>query len=204
MYRIIITNQKFEDLPPRLQAKAYRPITTVIEEPDMAALPIPEWPDGKTAEGATFFANARAIANAWKAKGVGNAFALGMLAQAEAESSLDPNAMGDHVNGEPTAYGLHQWHATRCATIKTGAGIDIIADAKAKRGTVESQVDCAWWELTKFPRGYGVNAISAAKTAYMAAYQACALFERAGAANAADRRGKMAERWSAYFAKNGF
>src|SRR5271166_4038779 len=65
--------------------------------------PIPAWPDSATPEGKTFFANAKAILAAWRAKGVGNPFAFGMLAQGEAESSLDPNAKGDHVKGEPTA-----------------------------------------------------------------------------------------------------
>ncbi|MGO9428778.1 hypothetical protein, partial [Rhodoblastus sp.] len=63
------------------------------------ALPLPAWPEETTPEGLTFFGNAAAILAAWRAHGAPNAFALGMLAQAEAESSLDPNAMGENRSG---------------------------------------------------------------------------------------------------------
>ena len=49
------------------------------------ALPLPAWPEETTPEGLTFFGNAAAILAAWRAHGAPNAFALGMLAQAEAE-----------------------------------------------------------------------------------------------------------------------
>lgn len=47
----------------------------------------------------------------------------------------------------------------------------------------------------------GLKAIQAQTTAYGAAMPACALFERAGAADAAPRRGAMAERWLAHSVK---
>lgn len=72
-----------------------------------------------------FFGNATAIFKAWKSHGINKPFALGMLAQAEAESGPDPTAKGDHVKGEPTAFGLHQWHGPGIAAIKTATGIDI-------------------------------------------------------------------------------
>lgn len=191
MHTIILTNRQPADLPARLRTKVYGA--------DMTAIDIPAWPDPETPEGVTFFANAMAIVAAWRAHGVGDHFALGMLANAEAESSLDPNAKGDHVKGEPTAFGIHQWHAPRLAAIKRATGADILADVLAGKGNVQTQVEAAWWELSNFPAGYGVNAISAAASPYMAAYQACALFERAGAADAAQRRGQMATRWAAWF-----
>ncbi len=169
----------------------------------MTALRLPEWPEETTLEGLTFFGNAAAILAAWRAHAASIAFALGMLAQAEAESSLDPNAKGDHVKGEPTAFGLHQWHAGRLNAIKAQHGADILADVKAGRGSVQIQIDAASWELDTFAY-YGKKAIESASTAYMAAHQACALFERAGAADAAARRGAMAERWAVYFQKKGF
>lgn len=160
---------------------------------------IPVWPDPATPEGVKFFGFAHAIAASWKAHNVSNAFALGLLAQAEAESSLDPNAAGDHVSGEPTAFGIHQWHGPRLAAIKAATGIDIIASVKAGEGDVQSQVGAAWWELNHLP-WVGMKAIASQATAYGAAMQACSLFERAGALDAATRRGHMAERWAAHFA----
>ena len=176
-------------------------------------LALPAWPDASTSEGQTFFANATAIFKAWKAKGCGNPMALAMVAQAEAESSLDPNTMGDYVDaqgkrlawsahptGTPTAFGLYQRHPSRLEAIKAALGIDIVAAVKAGRNTVENDVEAAWWELKVFPY-LGLAAIESQGTSYGAAIQACALFERAGAANAAQRRGAMAERWSAHIAR---
>ncbi len=164
------------------------------------ALTIPVWPEAGTPEGVTFFGNARMIAAAWKAHGVSNPFALAMLTMAEAESSLNPNAMGDHVDGEATAFGMHQWHAARLAVIKTATGIDVVADVKAGRGSIQTQVEAAWFELAKFAWA-GKTAIEAQTHARLAAVQATALFERAGAVDAANRRGQMAERWAAWFGK---
>lgn len=161
--------------------------------------PIPAWPNSATPEGKTFFANAKAILAAWRAKGVGNPFAFGMLAQGEAESSLDPNAKGDHVKGEPTAFGLYQRHKPRLDAIKRVKGIDIFAAVLAGKNTIDNEVEASWWEL-KTMAYIGVKAIASQSTAYGAAYQACALFERAGAADAADRRGKMAETWTMWAA----
>src|SRR5271157_4636720 len=112
----------------------------------MTMLAIPAWPDPSTKEGAAFFANATAYVTALKAHLDSNAFALGMLANAEAESSLDPAAEGDHVGSGAgrvaTAFGLHQWHADRIAAIKAGSGIDIVTFPP-----VEIQAEAVWWEL---------------------------------------------------------
>lgn len=165
---------------------------------------IPAWPDPTSPEGKNFFANAKAILAAWEAKGASNPLAFAMLAQAEAESSFDPNAKGDHnPNGEPTAFGLHQWHHPRLTTISVRTGINIEADVLSGKGTVASQIDAAWWELSGLP-WLGLKAIQAQITAYGAAMQACTLFERASAADAAQRRGAMAERWLAYSVKEGW
>ncbi len=182
------------------------------------SLPIPQWPDEATPEGVTFFGNARAVVAAWRAHGVGNPFALGMLAQAEAESSIDPGAMGDYYDATgaklhwmktyppgaaPTSFGLYMRKLPRLSAIKAATGIDIHAAVLAGTNTIQSEVEAAWWELNTMAWA-GKKAIEAAATAYMAAYQACALFERAGAVDAAQRRGTMAERWADYFQKRGF
>lgn len=158
-------------------------------------LPIPAWPDAGTSEGKVFFANALTIVRAWKSYHVSNAFAFGMLANAEAESSLDPTAKGDHdQHGEPTAFGLHQLHGDRTAAIKAALDIDIEAGA-----TIEAQVEAAMWELTKFPY-LGFTAIKAAATAEDAAIAIALQYERAGATNAASRRAAMAARWVTHWA----
>ncbi len=167
------------------------------------SLSIPAWPSHDTPEGAAFFANAKAVVAAWKSKRVSNAFAFGMLAQAEAESTLDPNAKGDRdAKGEPTAFGLHQWHGPRLSAIKARTGIDILAAVLGGKGDVKNQIAGAWWELTSLPWA-GMKAIQSQSTAYGAAMQATALFERAGALDAAERRGRMAERWVSWFSGTG-
>lgn len=161
-------------------------------------LPIPAWPDENSSEGQAFFTNASEYYNRWLAKSASSVFALGFLANAEAESSLDPNARGDHVKGEPTAFGLHQRHGPRIVAIKKALGFDIQADAIAGRNTIENEIAATVYEINTFAY-YGNQSIAAAKTPYMAAFQVCALFERAGADDAADRRGQMAARWFTYF-----
>ncbi len=175
-------------------------------------LAIPQWPTPNSAEGARFFAAALAIVKAWKAHGVSNPFAFGMLAQAEAETSLDPNARGDwldvngkplpwsaHPVGTPTSFGLHQWKRDRLDDIRKGTGIDIYADVMAGKGDCVRQVAAASWELSG-PMSHAFAPIASQKTAFGAAMQACALFERAGALEAAERRGQLAERWTAHWA----
>jgi hypothetical protein len=172
-----------------------------------APLPIPAWPDPSSPEGLRFFDGANSCLILWIAKGVSMPFALGMIAQAEAESSFDPNAMGDYPNHDhtkaPTAFGLYQLHSDRLAAIKAGTSVDIEALVRAKQCTFQHCIDAAWWEFTHM-HWAGMATIAAQKTAYGAAYQACALFERAGAEGAAQRRGHMAERWTMHFAKKGF
>ncbi len=183
----------------------------------MTMLQIPAWPDPATPEGKHFFANAREIFTAWKAKKISNAFAFGMLASAEAESSLDPNARGDWVDDTmhvlpwapsyppsavPTAFGLYQRHASRCKAIKAALGFDIMADVLVLKNTSQNDVDGAYWELNHQP-WLGLHAIESQSTSYGAAMQIAALFERAGAKDAALKRGHEAERWLLYFTKEG-
>ena len=174
----------------------------------MAVLSIPEWPAATSSEGLRFFGAAETCFAAWKAKGVSTAFALGMIAQAEAESSFDPNAMGDRETirsggKAPTAYGLYQLHGDRMAAVKAGIGIDLEALARAKQCTIAQCIDAAWFEFNHM-HWTGMAQIAQQKSARNAAVEACILFERASADGAAERRGQMAERWSVYFAKKGF
>jgi hypothetical protein len=85
----------------------------------------------------------------------------------------------------------------RLAAIKAGTGIDVMADVLAGKGTIQTQIEAAWWELENIP-WLGMKTIASQSTAYGAAMQACALFERAGAVDAAQRRGRLAERWAVH------
>jgi hypothetical protein len=177
---------------------------------------LPEWPDAATRESVAFFGRAHAIVAAFRAHGTPIPAALAMLTMAEAESSLDPNAKGDyldasgkplpwsaHPTGMPSAYGLFQWHVARLNAIRAETGVDIQAAVLAGKGDVQTQCEAAWHELSHGP-GYGLKAIEAASTAHMAATQATAFYEKAGAADAAQRRGQMAERCAVYFQTKGF
>jgi hypothetical protein len=179
---------------------------------------LPPWPDEASPEGRRFFASARALLASWKARGVGNPYALAMIAQGEAETILDPNATGDWVDADgkrlpwapayppgakPTSFGLYQWKDDRLAAIRKGAGVDIKESVMLGQATLADAVDGAAWELA--PSGPFAEAgknIAAQMTAYMAAYEAAVLFERASAADAATRRANMAERWAAWFGKH--
>ena len=58
----------------------------------MTGLPIPVWPNASTPEGRTLFSYAFLIFHTWKAYDGSDTFALGKLARAEADSTLNPNA----------------------------------------------------------------------------------------------------------------
>ena len=50
--------------------------------------------------------------------GFNTAAAVGILANIEKESSFNPNAQGDYVNGVATSYGICQWHNDRWTNLK--------------------------------------------------------------------------------------
>lgn len=175
---------------------------------------LPPWPDAASPAGKIFFANAHALRDGWLAIPVSSDFAIGMVANEEAEASLDPNELGDYVDAEghrlpwmpvypdgaiPTSFGLHQRKRARCNAILARFGYDIAADAIAGRNTLAHEIESAWWELQNFPV-FGLAAIQAATTPADAARAACVGFERASAPFAAERRAAIAERWQGYFA----
>ena len=152
---------------------------------------LPVWP---SASDGAFFAAAKAVFDQFRGYGLPVAGALGLVAQAEAESAFKITIIGD----DGTAHGIFQWHAQRIAAIKAAIGIDI-----ATAPPIDEQCAAAWWELTKFP-ALGLAQLRAATTAIEAGIVGCEFFERAGAKDAAQRRGGMAERWSTYAAENGW
>lgn len=168
-----------QPLPTSTLAAAETPMPPTIE--------LTPWP--ALADDPAFFALGARVFNQWKINGVSNPFALGMLAQAEAECSLNVKAIGD----KGTAFGLHQWHNDRCAAIAAGCGVD-----PRKDPPVEAQVNAAWWELAHVETA-ALAKIRAAETAKDAGIAAAVYYERAGAPMAAERRGAMAERWADLF-----
>lgn len=154
------------------------------------ALMLPVWPPATYVK---FFASAAAFYNEWLALGVSIPFAIAMTTQAEFECAFNLAANGD--KGE--AWNAYQWHWTpRGANILAATGIDVRSERSIHR-----VVAAAWWELNG-PLHKARDAIAACDNARSAAIAACALFEGAGAPNAAARRGLGAERWAGWIARN--
>ncbi len=122
----------------------------------------------------------------FEAGGATPAAAAAMVAQAQAESSMNPRASNaGHV-------GLFQWSARRRAAILAGTGIDVATASS------EQQTKAALWELrTKYPKLW---AQMNSEGASAAGRDATLGFERPGevnglsAAQEADRRAQMASR----------
>jgi N-acetylmuramoyl-L-alanine amidase/Phage tail lysozyme len=151
---------------------------------------LPIWPP----PGDIFFVRAAQVYNAWRDFGVSIPFAIGMLTQAEFESAFYPSALGDGG----TAFNLYQWHGDRADAILKGTGIDVRTETSIKR-----IVAAAWWEMTNVPAYIKAKAvISGATRASDSSSIACRMYEGAGAADAAERRGMGGERWSVWIAQN--
>jgi hypothetical protein len=143
-----------------------------------------------------YYASARTIYKFWRANGFSSAQACGLLAQADAESSLEVKAVGDRVNDKPRAFGLDQWHGARANAILKGCGVDL-----AELPPLADQLKGALWEL-EHPEGHALVQIKSTKTAYDAGYAACRYWERPGSTLQYSERGAMAEAWAVYFQKN--
>jgi Phage tail lysozyme len=139
-----------------------------------------------------YYATAATIYAFWLDAGFSPAQAAGLLAQADAESSLNPKAVGDHDK----AFGLHQWHSERLALIKRGCGIDL-----KTLPPLADQLKAALWEL-EHPENGALLRIRMAKTAYEAGYDAARFWERPGSTLQYQKRGDKAEAWAVYFAKH--
>lgn len=136
-----------------------------------------------------YHAKAAEIYRFWLQAGFTPAQACGLLAQADAESSLDEKVVGDHDQ----AFGLMQWHEARLDAIRNGCGVDL-------RGSphLGEQLKAALWELQHTER-HALVQIKAARTAYGAGYAACRFWERPARVEHYARRGALAEKWAAYF-----
>jgi hypothetical protein len=140
----------------------------------------------------TYYSNAAAIYQFWLANGFTPAQGAGMLAQADAESSLETYAVGDHDQ----AFGLHQWHLSRVDAIRNGSGVDL-----TKLPPLADQLKAALWELQHTEKA-ALAHVKAARTAYDAGYAAARFWERPGSTAQYAKRGDRAEYWATYFAKH--
>ena len=118
--------------------------------------------------GQTYNEQAATIYKFWLANGFSPAQACGLLAQADAESALDPKAVGDHGQ----AFGIDQWHASRVDAIRNGCGVDL-----SKLPPLADQLTAALWELNHTEKSGG-RQIKAATTAFDAGHDAARFWER--------------------------
>lgn len=150
--------------------------------------PPPQWPPA----GDPFYSRALEVYNALR-QYLPVPAAIGILANADMESALRPDVVGDHG----TAYNIFQWHWDP-------RGQRILNEYKAdvrKETSLPAVVNILMWELTTY-YPHLLSQIRAAKTAEEAAGLFCDDFEGAGAKNARERRQADAARWTVWIAKN--
>ncbi len=168
----------------------------------MTMLAIPAWPDPSTKEGAAFFANAAAYVTALKA-------------HLDFER-LRPRHAGQR-RGRELARSCRRGRSRRQ---RRGPGGDRLRPASVACRPHRRDQGGLGHRHRDLPAGrdpgrggaVGIAERPLARlrhhrrqgSAHMAAYEACVLYERAGAAQAADRRGAMATRWTAWFGRKGF
>jgi hypothetical protein len=140
----------------------------------------------------TYNQEAATIYKFWLANGFTPAQACGLLAQADAESSLDPKAVGDHGQ----AFGIQQWHAARIDAIRDDCGVDL-----AKLPPLADQLKAALWELQHTEKN-ALAKIKSATTAYDAGHDAARYWERPASTAQYAKRGSTAEKWAVYFGKH--
>lgn len=142
-----------------------------------------------------YYDNANAIYDFWIANGLTPAQACGMVANADAECSLNPTLVGD----KGKAFGLHQWHMDRVAMIRDGGqgykgcGVDV-----SKQTDLSSQLKAALWELTHSEH-HAFALIKATTTPETAGCMVCIAYERSGLADQPAKRAAKAASWSTYF-----
>lgn len=135
---------------------------------------------------AQYTLNARTVFDFWVAHGASRAQALGWVANADAECSLDPSLVGDHGK----AHGLHQWHDDRADLILKGCGVDV-----RTQFDLPSQLKAVAWELDHSEKRAKTH-ILAATTPEDAAAAICTYFERSGLGDQPAKRALRARYWA--------
>lgn len=141
-----------------------------------------------------YFTNAAIIYHGFMNRGMSHNFACGMLANAQAESSLNPAAKGDHG----WATGLWQLHPERIKVIKAGCGVEITTDS-----SIGDQLTAIWWELNNSEKkAMAEIKMAALESAGAASAACCKYFERAGAHGAEAKRTIYGQQWDVYFTEH--
>lgn len=139
---------------------------------------------GKT--GSARLEDVRNAVNQLTSKGWSKNAAIGLVANFDQESGLNPNAVGD--NGQ--AYGIGQWHKDRQDKFASQFGHDI------RKSTLQEQLEFANWELNNSEKNAGER-LRSANSAAQAAGIVSAFYERPkDKANEIERRAGMANSWA--------
>lgn len=113
--------------------------------------------------------------------------ACGIIANIEAESSFNEDAVGDHG----TAFGLCQWHPDRQKNFKNHFGHNI------QDSTFDEQVRFITFEMTKGTETHAGNRLKKADTPSEAGVVVCKLYERPSdpTGSVSAHRGSRADDW---------
>lgn len=155
---------------------------------------LPAWPEFNEASPSWFFVSAAKVFNNFRGFGESIPFSIAMVVMGQMEADFQTGVVGD----KGTAFGLWQEHADRAAAIKKATGIDLLAKPAP---SIKDQCIAAQFEFGKTEMK-ARDAMRKEVTAAGAAAQCTALFERAGAAGAVDRRAADGTRWSAFIGAN--
>ncbi len=89
--------------------------------------------------------------NYFRSQGWSPVQAAGIVGNLVQESALNPKAMGDYRNGNPTAFGAAQWRNERVTAFNTGFG----GTGHLKDASFLKQLEYVNWELRNTYKGAG-------------------------------------------------
>jgi len=149
-------------------------------------IPLPAKPE--FSETSAYWLAARDVYVSCRQHGAENPFAIGIMANLDAESAFKTNVIGD----DGTAFNEAQWHSDRVARILENTGIDL----KAER-SIPRVIYGLFWEMTHVPAYENAyNQMMTETSAENAAEIFCRYVEGAGAADAQQRRALNAAFWT--------
>jgi hypothetical protein len=155
--------------------------------------PLPDWPALDSPFGQAYFTRMAHLYNCLIKAGFHNPAAVGIIANADMESAIEPTAVGDEGN----AFNIFQWWwAPRGMAILQGCGVDVRTETR-----MDQIVAALTWELA-YPYATTFTAVSAATTGADAAGKFCDMFEGASAPGAHQRRQDDALRIETFLADN--
>ena len=145
-----------------------------------------------------YYANAIEIYDFFLSVRFSPAQAAGMVANVDAECSLDPTLEGDGNE----AVGPFQMHADRIKLICNGnkqfPGCGVLITPTTK---LSASLNAVWWELRHSER-HALHEILSCHSAYDAGWAVAMYYERVGAKGQHRKRAKGAEKWLKWFSDN--